>query len=300
MAKVVVIGAVGKSVMLEVDAFHVGGETLFARSAHEEYGGKGFNRAVASARQGVETVFIAACGEDDAGAVAALFEAEGARAHLVGRKGERSDLASIITDASGTTHVTVFQGAALKAEDVAAFAEEIASASVLALANETPEEVNVAAAEIAAAKGVRIVLNPAPYRPLGARLRELVDIYTPNEFETQGLEDVRGEVVTTLGAKGCVIRSSGVVIPAVDHGTCIDTTGAGDTFNGVLAARLAEGERLEAACLAANDAAGREVTARHVFDAIPRRTPPRPRACAETRIDAPAGVTAVPAGRPPR
>ena len=271
MAKVVVIGAVGKSVSMDVDRFHVGGETIFAKSAHMEFGGKGFNRAVASARQRVETVFIAACGSQDVAEIESLFAGERARACLVSREGESSDFASIITDAAGTTHVTVFQGATLRPGDISAFAGEIASADVLVLDNEVPESVNLEAAEIAAAKGVKVVLNPAPYRPLPARLTELVDLYTPNEFETKGLESVRGEVVGTLGEKGCEIRSLGVTIPAASFGKAVDTTGAGDTFNGVLAARLAEGAALEDACRAANSAAGLEVTRRYVLPAIPTR-----------------------------
>ena len=271
MAKVVILRAVGKSVSMDVDRFHSGGETIFAKSAHMEFGGKGFNRAVASARQGVETVFIAACGACDADGIGALFRSEGARACLVAREGEESDFASIITDATGMTHVTVFQGASLKPEDVAKFADEIASADVLAIDNEVPDSVNLAAAEVAAADGVRIILNPAPQRSLPARLKELVDVYTPNEFETEGLESVRGEVVATLGEKGCSIRSLGVAIPAASFGKAVDTTGAGDTFNGVLSARLAEGETLESACRAANAAAGIEVTKRYVMPAIPMR-----------------------------
>ena len=271
MAKVVVIGAVGKSVSMDVDRFHVGGETIFAKSAHMEFGGKGFNRSVASARQDVETVFIAACGDEDVQAIEELFASEKARALLVGRIGEKSDFASIITDSAGTTHVTVFQGAALKASDIESFESEIASASVLVLDNEVPEDVNLAAAEIAARNRVKVILNPAPCRSLPERLKELVDIYTPNEFETEGLENVRGEVVGTLGAKGCMIRSTGTIVPAVDFGKPVDTTGAGDTFNGVLAARLAESETLEDACRAANEAAGREVTVRYVLPAIPHR-----------------------------
>ena len=271
MAKVVVIGAVGKSVSMEVDRFHSGGETIFAKSAHMEFGGKGFNRAVASARQGVETVFIAACGSEDAAEIESLFVRERARACLVSREGESSDFASIITDAAGTTHVAVFQGAALRPGDISVFAGEIASADVLVLDNEVPESVNLEAAEIAAANGVKVVLNPAPYRPLPVRLTELVDLYTPNEFETKGLESVRGEVVGTLGEKGCEIRSLGVTIPAASFGKALDTTGAGDTFNGVLVARLAEGAALEDACRAANAAAGIEVTKRYVLPAIPYR-----------------------------
>ena len=163
MPKVVVIGAVGKSVSMDVDKFHVGGETIFAKNAHGEFGGKGFNRAVASARQNVETVFVAACGAEDASAIESLFEAEGARAILVKREGEQSDFASIITDAVGTTHVTVFQGAALKAEDVAPFADEIASAKVLVLDNEIPEDVNVAAAENITQAGGRVEVDSAGY-----------------------------------------------------------------------------------------------------------------------------------------
>lgn len=271
MAKVVVIGAVGKSVSMDLDSFHVGGETKFAKSAHIELGGKGFNRALASARQNVETVFIAACGESDAAEIETFFRGEGAVARLVARPGEQSDFAAILTDAAGTTHVTVYQGAALRADDVAEFAGEIESADVLVLDNEAPESVNLAAAELAAAKGVRVILNPAPYRPLPARLKELVDLYTPNEFETEGLDGVRGEVVETLGAKGCRIRSTNVAIPAASFGRAVDTTGAGDTFNGVLAARLAEGEALAEACRAANAAAGLEVTKRYVMAAVPYR-----------------------------
>jgi len=271
MAKVVVIGAVGKSVSMDVDHFHVGGETIFAKSAHLELGGKGFNRALAAARQGVETVFIAACGAADADEIASFFRAEGARTLLVPRAGEQSDFASIITDKAGTTHVTVFPGAALAADDIAACANEIATGSVLVLDNEVPEAVNLAAAEIAAAHDVKIILNPAPYRPLSPRLKALVDLYTPNEFETEGLDAVRGEVVNTLGAQGCAIRSTGETIPAVSYGAVVDTTGAGDTFNGVMCARLAEGEDLTSACRAANAAAGFEVTHRYVIPAIPHR-----------------------------
>ena len=87
MAKVVILGAVGKSISMDVDRFHSGGETIFAKSAHMEFGGKGFNRAVASARQGVETVFIAACGACDADGIGAR-----ARAHVLSREKGRSQI----------------------------------------------------------------------------------------------------------------------------------------------------------------------------------------------------------------
>lgn len=272
MAEVAIIGAAGSSVSMEVDRFHVGGETIMARSAHREFGGKGFNRAVAAARQGVKTSFLAAVGSEDIEAMSAFFRVEGIESRLVGDASKPSDFASIITDAAGTTHVTVYQGATLRPEDVdRMFADRIAAADVLVLDNEVPEAVNLRAAEIAVAHGTKVVLNPAPYRPLPDALKAKVVIYTPNEFETGGLDAVAGEVVETLGAKGCRIRSTGEVIPAVDCGPAVDTTGAGDTFNGVMAARLAEGESLAAACRAANAAAGQQVTKRYVLPAIPHR-----------------------------
>ena len=271
MAEVAVIGAVGSSVSMDVDHFHVGGETIFAKSAHREFGGKGFNRAVAAARQGVKTSFLAACGAEDLGPMSDFFRSEGIEARLVPDATKPSDFASIITDRAGTTHVTVYPGAALKPEDADGFAAAIARADVLVLDNEVPQEVNARAAEIAAANGVKVILNPAPQRPLPSAFASRVAIFTPNEFETQGLEAVSGEVVETLGPRGCRIRSTGEVIPPADCGPAVDTTGAGDTFNGVLAARLAEGEALADACRAANAAAGESVTKRYVLPAIPRR-----------------------------
>ena len=102
-------------------------------------------------------------------------------------------------------------------------------------------------------------------------LSSRVSIFTPNEFEMAGLENVPGEVVETLGAKGCRICSTGEVIPAVPCGEAVDSTGAGDTFNGVLAVRLAEGLSLADACAEANAAAAQSVAVRYVLPSIPHR-----------------------------
>ena len=111
---------------------------------------------------------------------------------------------------------------------------------------------------------MRIVFNPAPVRPIPAVLAERVFLFTPNEFEESALGAVAGEVVTTLGARGCRIRSTGEIVPAPSV-RAVDTTGAGDTFNGVLAVRLAEGDTLTDACRAANEAAARSTTVRYVL-----------------------------------
>ncbi len=270
MARIAVIGLAGNSVFMRVPHFHAGGETVHATDFHSELGGKGFNQAVAAARQGAEVSFLAAVGADDAEKVRAFLSAEGIKAMVVG-KATPSAHAAILTDGTGETRVTVFPGARLDVSDVEPFAEAIASADILLLTNEVPEEVNVRAAEIASSAGVKIVLNPAPARALPAALISRVALFTPNEFETAGLEHVRGEVVETLGAKGCRIHSTGAVVPAVPCGEAVDSTGAGDTFNGVLAVRLAEGLPLAAACAEANAAAAQSVAVRHVLPSIPFR-----------------------------
>ena len=180
-----------------------------------------------------------------------------------------------------TCVAAVLCATAASAKDVDGFAGSIATADFLLLNNEVPEEVNLAAAEIAVQYGVKIIFNPAPARKLPKKILEAVSIFTPNEFEEKGLEDgLQGgsgvpplqnyEVVTTLGAKGCRIRSTGEVIPAPAV-KAVDSTGAGDTFNAVLAIRLAEGDELKKACVAANEAAAQSVSVKYVIPSLPYR-----------------------------
>ena len=166
--------------------------------------------------------------------------------------------------------MTVCPGAELAAEDVKEFAFAISSADFLLLNNEVPEEVNLAAMELAMKCGVKVIFNPAPSRPLPKVIKESAAIFTPNEFEAEAVADVPGEIVTTLGEKGCRIRSTGEVVSAPQV-KAVDSTGAGDTFNAVLAVRLAEGESLRDACAAANEAASKSVAVRYVMPSLPGR-----------------------------
>lgn len=298
MARIAVIGLVGKSMFFDVPRFHTGGETITARGFHEEWGGKGFNQAVAAARQDAAVTFLGACAEADRKAVGDFCRQEGVAPRLCVKK-RPTACAAILTDGTGETRVTVYPGAQLSAKDVDGFAGSIATADFLLLNNEVPEEVNLAAVEIAGEYGVKIIFNPAPARKLPRKILEAVSIFTPNEFEETELEDgLRGgsgvsplqnkersilskrrdaafpcEIVTTLGARGCRIRSTGEVIPA-PPAKAVDSTGAGDTFNAVLATRLAEGETLHDACVAANAAAAQSVAIRYVLPSLPKRGEP--------------------------
>lgn len=269
MSRIAVIGIVGESVFLPVEQFHKGGETVVATALHREWGGKGANQALAAARHGAAVSFLAAVEQGDVAEVTDFCEKNGIAATLAAKE-EPSPYAVIMTDATGTNHVTVYQGAQLCAADLTAFEKEIACADVLLLTNEVPTEVNERAIAIARHHGVRVILNPAPARALTREILSGVSLFTPNEHELAGLENEQS-VVVTLGGKGCLLRETGEIIPSVQAGRVVDTTGAGDTFNGVLAVELAEGQSLHRACLVANAAAGIKVTRRGVADAIPTK-----------------------------
>ena len=269
MARVAVIGLVGKSMFFDVPRFHSGGETIHADGFHEEWGGKGFNQAVAAARQDAAVMFLGAVGASDVKPLKEFCSKEGIRAVLSAKK-DATACAAILTDGTGETRVTVNPGAELSSRDVDGFADAIEKAEFLLLNNEVPETVNLAAVELAVKYGVKVLFNPAPARKQPKAIRDAVSIWTPNEFEESSLGDVAGEVVTTLGARGCRIRSTGEVIPAPSV-KAVDSTGAGDTFSAVLAVRLAEDESLRDACVAANAVASEEVTVRYVMPSIPRR-----------------------------
>lgn len=269
MARIAVIGLVGRSMFFEVPRFHSGGETVTARGYYEEWGGKGFNQAVAAARQDAAVSFLGAVNASDVKAIKDFCANEGVRATLATRK-DQTACAAIMTDGTGETRVTVCPGAELEPRDVDGFAGAIATADILLLNNEVPEAVNVAAVELAEKYGVRIIFNPAPARRLPKAILKAVSVFTPNEFEESDLCEVSGEIVTTLGARGCRIRSTGEVIPAPSV-NAVDSTGAGDAFSAVLAVRLAEGDDLRTACVAATEAASQSVTVKYVMPSMPAR-----------------------------
>ena len=154
MPNIAIIGLVGRSMFFDVPRFHFGGETIHASGFYEEWGGKGFNQAVAAARQGAKVSFLGAVGMDDVESLSLFCEGENVDC-LLSSGLSPSARAAILTDGSGETRVTVFPGAALSVADVECFRGRIEAADFLLLNNEVPEEVNLRASEIAAAKGVK-------------------------------------------------------------------------------------------------------------------------------------------------
>lgn len=271
MTKISVIGICGNSVFMNVDHFHEKGETLNAHNVYEEIGGKGINQAVACAKMGAEVSFLGAIGDDKDGEKCKQTAKDfGINGFFAVKKGVKTTFAVILTDKNGENQVTGYRSAELCLEDVISFEDEIANSDILLLQNEVPQEVNEAAVELANKHNVKVILNPAPIRTIPEILEKSVFAVTPNEQEGQAINpNCFKNVITTLGSKGCSINGE-TFIKAIDVKP-VDTTGAGDTFNGVLAVCLAEGKDIGTACKYAVCGSGLSVTKSGVLNSIPTR-----------------------------
>lgn len=271
MPKISVIGICGNSFFMYADHFHEKGETIAADSMFEEIGGKGINQAVAAKRMGAEVSFLCAIGEDENGKKSIEMANEnGINAAFRIKSGKATPFAFILTDKNGENRVTVYKSVELDVEDVLSFEGEIASSDVLLIQQEVPCDVNEKAVEIANRHNVKVILNPAPIREIPDGIAEKVFVVTPNEQEMQAIDVKRFEnCITTLGEKGCLINGEASV--SAMKVKAVDTTGAGDTFNGVLAVCIAEGMTLEEACKYAVTASGISVGRKYVLNAIPYR-----------------------------
>lgn len=271
MCKISVIGLCGNSIFMQVDHFHEQGETLAADSVYEEIGGKGINQAIAAAKMGAKVSFLAAIGDDtDGEECKRVAKAYGVDGFFAVKKGKKTTFAFILIDTEGDNRVTGFRNTELTVEDVLSFEPEIATSDILLLQHEVPVEVNDTALRLAKKHGVKVILNPAPARSISDAMADYVFAITPNEQESQAIDISKFQnCITTLGKNGCSINGE-IVIPALNT-RAVDTTGAGDTFNGALAVFLAEGKELETACHLAVTASGLSVTKKYVLNAIPTR-----------------------------
>ncbi len=260
---VVVVGSANLDVVARVPRIPGPGETLLATSISRGAGGKGANQAVAAARAGgAPTSFVGQLGDDGDGAfLRDSLAGSGVRTDVVADSAEPTGTALISVSDDGENAIVVVGGA--NADFTAltqAQRERIASADVVVAQLEIPMPVVHAAAR-ARRDGARFVLNAAPSAPLPPELLAEVDVLVVNEHEAidvAGVGDVAaaidavaplvGALVVTLGARGCLVvegdARTEIAAPVV---RAVDTTGAGDTFCGVLAARLAAGDDLAAA-----------------------------------------------------
>ena len=281
---IVVVGSSNTDMIIQLARIPKPGETLLGGDFTSAAGGKGANQAVAAARSGGNVSFIARVGNDMFGEQAiAGFKRDGIYIdHVITDKSAPSGVAMIFVAKDGENSIAVAGGAnaRLSPADVKNAAESIRSAAMLVAQLETPLETIVTAAEIATKAGVRFILNPAPACPLPDSLLKLVSFLTPNETEAELLTGIKvidkasaskaaaalrargvDTVIITLGSKGALLADADgeQLIPGFKV-KAVDTTAAGDTFNGALAVALAEGMAAAAAVRFANAAAAISVT----------------------------------------
>ena len=269
MVTVSVIGICGNSVFMNVDHFHENGETVIADSIFEEVGGKGINQAIAASRMGANVLFLTAVGDDKNGDKCKKIAKEnGINSVFKVKQGEFTPFAYILTDKNGENRVTEYGSAELEKSDVLSFEKEIASSDVLLLQQEVSGEVNETAIKIANRYNVKIILNPAPSREISEFVAKSVYVVTPNAQEKKAI-DVRkfANCITTLGKNGCSINDE-TIISSIEV-EAVDSTGAGDIFNGVLAVCIANGMEIKEAAKYAVVASGISVSKKYVLNAIP-------------------------------
>lgn len=294
-AKIVVVGSSNMDMVVKTDHIPVPGETVLSGSFFMNAGGKGANQAVAVARLGGEVVFISKLGNDLFGKqFSQLFSNEGIDiTHLRFDDERPSGVALITVDKAGENSIVVASGANahLKDEDIASALKEIETAGIVLLQLEIPLLTVQHVVAFAAGKGVKVILNPAPAAALPADMLSQVDILTPNKTEAAmiaGMDvtdiDSAGRaalaicsmgvknVVVTMGPLGAVIcDGKKISLVRAREVETVDTTAAGDVFNGALAVALSEGRDLEAAVGFACEAAAISVTRLGAQSSIPHR-----------------------------
>jgi ribokinase len=282
---IVVVGSSNTDMTIRLAHLPRPGETKIGGDFSMAAGGKGANQAVSAARAGGSVIFVAKVGRDIFGdkAVEGYVKDRINVDHVYRDKNAKSGVALIFVEKNGGENsIAVASGANgnLSPADVLKAAKAIKNAAILMLQLEIPLATVEAAASVAAKAGVRVILNPAPARALPDKLLKKVSIFTPNEIEAEfftGIKVITIEdaakaadkllakgietVIITLGPRGSLVANrEGKKLTAGFKVKSIDTTGAGDVYNGVLAAALAAGEPLLEAAHYANAAGALSVT----------------------------------------
>lgn len=295
MKKIIVIGSSNVDMVVRTSHLPAPGETILGGEFFMNQGGKGANQAVAIKRLGGNLIFMAKLGNDVLGRQSVgYFKKEGIDTRYTALdEDSASGVALISVDDHAENSIVVASGAnmLLNEQDVDKMLEEMCEGDILLMQLEIPLQTVEYAARKAFGKGVKVVLNPAPARSLPKELFRHLYMVTPNRIEAEMLTGIKiandadvekvaeeicamgvKNVIITLGSKGCLIREEGVSY-RIDAFKVepVDTTAAGDTFNGALCVGLTEGMDLKQAAVMASKASSIAVTRMGAQSSIPYR-----------------------------
>jgi ribokinase len=297
MSEVVVLGIFVADAAFRADRQPRIGETILGHGFQLGPGGKGSNQAVAAGRAGGRVTMLTKLGRDTFGDMAlSIWSEAGVTSGATRVDGAATGAAFIfLEEGTGNNAIIVAPGVAgtISRADVDGWRGTIAGARVFVTQLEQPLAAADHALRVARGAGVTTILNPAPAAELPEGMLAASDWITPNESEAEGLTGIAvtdresaeaaarrlhemgsGRVVVTLGERGALLHDGrrAVHVPAMPAGPVVDTTGAGDAFNGGLAAALAEGMEDEAALRFASAVAGLSVTRPGAAASMPERS----------------------------
>lgn len=283
MGKIIVIGSASIDLVVQTEILPEAGETVMGKSFFTNPGGKGANQAVAAARLSNEVYMIGAVGDDDNG--------KQILSNLEQNNVNTTYMDIIENEKSGTAHITLFDDdnriivvpAAnnyVTAESVLPKLENFSAGDIIVMQHEIPESTIKDVVDYAIDHDMKVILNPAPYRKLANTIIDKVTWLTPNETESELLFDNQVDdalkayphkLIVTKGASGAMYYSDSQQLVEGYKKQVVDTTGAGDTFNGALAVALIENKPLEQAVAFANLSGSYSVTGLGAQSAMPYR-----------------------------
>ncbi|MEK4322744.1 ribokinase [Bacillus sp. FSL K6-3221] len=274
MSHIVVVGSCSMDLVVTSDKRPNAGETVLGKSFKTVPGGKGANQAVASARLGADVYMVGRVGDDAYGQdILSNLETQGVRTSYMKPVTEMESGTAHIILAEGDNSIVVVKGAnnEVTPDYVREVFSTIDNIGMVLIQQEIPEETVEAVCAICSEKEIPVILNPAPARKVSQQVLEQAAYITPNEHEavlmfdglptSEALRQYPNKLLITEGKNG--VRyfdgTKDVLVPGVPV-EAVDTTGAGDTFNGALAVALTEGKSLYDALAFANLAASMSVT----------------------------------------